>query len=281
MDEKLALERQDKIELKVYSEEEILKSAIAYFKGDTLAGEVWMKKYALKDPQGNIYEKSPDEMHHRLAKEFARIEAKYPNPLTYDEIYGVLKDFKYIIPQGSPMAGVGNNFQYVSVSNCFVIGNERDEDSYGGILKLDQELVQLMKRRAGVGVDLSFVRPSGSPVQNSALTATGVVPFMERFSNSTREVAQGGRRGALMESISIDDPNSKALLNAKTDSGKETGARKFIRISDSFMRAALNNQGYQKNYQVGSKEPLFSKKVEARKIWEKVENKAWGVEKAP
>ncbi|HTO37488.1 MAG TPA: adenosylcobalamin-dependent ribonucleoside-diphosphate reductase [Brumimicrobium sp.] len=275
MDEKLALERQDKIELKVYSEEEILKSAIAYFKGDTLAGEVWMKKYALKDPQGNIYEKSPDEMHHRLAKEFARIEAKYPNPLTYDEIYGVLKDFKYIIPQGSPMAGVGNNFQYVSVSNCFVIGNERDEDSYGGILKLDQELVQLMKRRAGVGVDLSFVRPSGSPVQNSALSATGVVPFMERFSNSTREVAQGGRRGALMESIAIDHPDSEAFIDAKTEAGKVTGANVSVKISDDFMNAAINDADYTLTYPVRSKNPSFSKTINAKGLWDKVVRNAW------
>lgn len=275
MDEKLALERQDKIELKVYSEEEILKSAIAYFKGDTLAGEVWMKKYALKDPQGNIYEKSPDEMHHRLAKEFARIEAKYPNPLTYDEIYGVLKDFKYIIPQGSPMAGVGNDFQYVSVSNCFVIGNERDEDSYGGILKLDQELVQLMKRRAGVGVDLSFVRPSGSPVQNSALSATGVVPFMERFSNSTREVAQGGRRGALMESIAIDHPDSEAFIDAKTEAGKVTGANVSVKISDDFMNAAINDADYTLTYPVRSKNPSFSKTINAKGLWDKVVRNAW------
>lgn len=275
MDEKLALERQDKIELKVYSEEEILKSAIAYFKGDTLAAEVWMKKYALKDPQGNIYEKSPDEMHHRLAKEFARIEAKYPNPLTYDEIYGVLKDFKYIIPQGSPMAGVGNDFQYVSVSNCFVIGNERDEDSYGGILKLDQELVQLMKRRAGVGVDLSFVRPSGSPVQNSALSATGVVPFMERFSNSTREVAQGGRRGALMESIAIDHPDSEAFIDAKTEAGKVTGANVSVKISDDFMNAAINDADYTLTYPVRSKNPSFSKTINAKGLWDKVVRNAW------
>lgn len=275
MSEKLALKAQVTADLKSYSEEEVLKTAIEYFNGDTLAGEVWMKKYALKDPQGNIYEKSPEEMHKRLAREFARIEAKYPNGLTEQEIFDVLKDFKYIIPQGSPMAGIGNDFQYVSISNCFVIGNERDEDSYGGILKLDQELVQLMKRRAGVGVDLSFVRPSGSPVQNSALTATGVVPFMERFSNSTREVAQGGRRGALMESISIDHPDSEAFIDAKTESGKVTGANVSVKISDPFMRAALNNQEYQLTYPVGSKEPLFVKNVEAKKIWDKVVHNAW------
>ncbi|HLW39729.1 MAG TPA: adenosylcobalamin-dependent ribonucleoside-diphosphate reductase [Brumimicrobium sp.] len=275
MSEKLVLKARVTDGLKSYSEEEVLKTAIEYFKGDTLAGEVWMKKYALKDPQGNIYEKSPEEMHKRLAREFARIEANYPNGLTEQEIFDVLKDFKYIIPQGSPMAGIGNNFQYVSISNCFVIGNGQDEDSYGGILKLDQELVQLMKRRAGVGVDLSFVRPSGSPVQNSALTATGVVPFMERFSNSTREVAQGGRRGALMESISIDHPDSEAFIDAKTESGKVTGANVSVKITDSFMRAALNNQEYQLAYPVGSKNPSFTKTVEAKKIWDKVVHNAW------
>lgn len=275
MSEKLVLKARVTDGLKSYSEEEVLKTAIEYFKGDTLAGEVWMKKYALKDPQGNIYEKSPEEMHKRLAREFARIESNYPNGLTEQEIFDVLKDFKYIIPQGSPMAGIGNNFQYVSISNCFVIGNGQDEDSYGGILKLDQELVQLMKRRAGVGVDLSFVRPSGSPVQNSALTATGVVPFMERFSNSTREVAQGGRRGALMESISIDHPDSEAFIDAKTESGKVTGANVSVKITDSFMRAALNNQEYQLAYPVGSKNPSFTKTVEAKKIWDKVVHNAW------
>src|SRR5690554_5568951 len=275
MSERLALKTQETNDLKIYSQEEVLKSAIEYFKGDTLAGEVWMKKYALKDAMGNLYEKSPDEMHRRLASEFARIEAKYPNPISEEEIYNVIKDFKYIVPQGSPMAGIGNDFQFVSISNCFVIGNERDEDSYGGILKLDQELVQLMKRRAGVGVDLSFVRPSGSPVQNSALTATGVVPFMERFSNSTREVAQGGRRGALMESISIDHPDSEAFIDAKTESGKVTGANVSVKITDSFMRAALNNQEYQLAYPVGSKNPSFTKTVEAKKIWDKVVHNAW------
>src|SRR5690554_3265591 len=275
MSEKLALKAQVTADLKSYSEEEVLKTAIEYFNGDTLAGEVWMKKYALKDPQGNIYEKSPEEMHKRLAREFARIEAKYPNGLTEQEIFDVLKDFKYIIPQGSPMAGVGNDFQYVSVSNCFVIGNERDEDSCGGILKLDQELVQLMKRRAGVGVDLSFVRPSGSPVQNSALSATGVVPFMERFSNSTREVAQGGRRGALMESIAIDHPDSEAFIDAKTEAGKVTGANVSVKISDDFMNAAINDADYTLTYPVRSKNPSFSKTINAKGLWDKVVRNAW------
>ncbi|HZH87383.1 MAG TPA: adenosylcobalamin-dependent ribonucleoside-diphosphate reductase [Brumimicrobium sp.] len=275
MSERLALKTQVTSDLKSYSQEEVLKAAIDYFKGDTLAGEVWMKKYALKDAMGNLYERTPDEMHKRLASEFARIEAKYPNPISEQEIYDVIKDFKYIAPQGSPMAGIGNDFQYVSISNCFVIGNEKDEDSYGGILKLDQELVQLMKRRAGVGVDLSFVRPSGSPVQNSALTATGVVPFMERFSNSTREVAQGGRRGALMESIAIDHPDSEAFIDAKTIAGKVTGANISVKISDGFMKAALAGGDYTLTYPVKSKNPSFTKTVDAKRIWDKVVHNAW------
>ncbi|RYM35446.1 adenosylcobalamin-dependent ribonucleoside-diphosphate reductase [Brumimicrobium glaciale] len=275
MSEGLALKTQKKSDLKSYSQEEVLKSAIDYFKGDTLAGEVWMKKYALKDAMGNLYEKTPDEMHKRISSEFARIEAKYPNPISEQEIYDVIKDFKYIIPQGSPMAGIGNNFQYVSISNCFVIGNEKDEDSYGGILKLDQELVQLMKRRAGVGVDLSFVRPSGSPVQNSALTATGVVPFMERFSNSTREVAQGGRRGALMESIAIDHPDSEAFIDAKTTAGKVTGANVSVKISDDFMKTALTGGDYTLTYPVKSKNPSFTKTVDAKRLWDKIVHNAW------
>lgn len=275
MDNMTTLKMKNEKELTVYSKEEVLTAAVDYFKGDQLAGEVWMKKYALKDQKGRLYEKTPDDMHRRLAKEFARMEVKYPNPLSEEEIYNVLKDFKYIVPQGSPMAGIGNNFQFVSVSNCFVIGNDKDEDSYGGILKLDQELVQLMKRRAGVGVDLSFVRPSGSPVQNSALTATGVVPFMERFSNSTREVAQGGRRGALMESISIDHPDSEAFIDAKTIAGKVTGANVSVKISDAFMQAALAGKDYTLTYPVKSKKPTFTKKADAKKIWKKVVHNAW------
>ncbi|WP_205679217.1 adenosylcobalamin-dependent ribonucleoside-diphosphate reductase [Brumimicrobium aurantiacum] len=275
MSDGLALKTQKASDLKSFSQEEVLKSAIEYFKGDTLAGEVWMKKYALKDAMGNLYERTPDEMHKRISREFARIEAKYPNALSEQEIYDVIKDFKYIVPQGSPMAGIGNDFQYVSISNCFVIGNDKDEDSYGGILKLDQELVQLMKRRAGVGVDLSFVRPSGSPVQNSALTATGVVPFMERFSNSTREVAQGGRRGALMESIAIDHPDSEAFIDAKTTAGKVTGANVSVKISDDFMRSALTGGDYTLTYPVKSKNPTFTKTVDAKRIWDKVVHNAW------
>ena len=275
MSEQLALKTQNPSDLKKYTQEEVLIAATEYFKGDQLAAEVWMKKYALKDPLGNLYEKSPDDMHKRLASEFARIETKYPNGISEDDIYSLLKDFKYIIPQGSPMAGIGNNFQFVSISNCFVIGNERDEDSYGGILKLDQELVQLMKRRAGVGVDLSFVRPSGSPVQNSALSATGVVPFMERFSNSTREVAQGGRRGALMESISIDHPDSESFIDAKTVAGKVTGANISVKISDDFMEAALSGGDYTLTYPVRSKNPTFTRKIDAKKLWDKVVHNAW------
>lgn len=207
-------------ELKTYSREEAIKASLDYFKGDSLAAEVWVNKYALKDSNENIFELTPEDMHKRIAKEFARIELKHPNGLSEDEIFNLLKDFKYIVPQGSPMAGIGNDHQFVSLSNCFVIGNEKDSDSYGGILKLDQELVQLMKRRAGVGLDLSFVRPKGTPVKNSALTSTGVVPFMERYSNSTREVAQDGRRGALMESISINHPDSESFIDAKMDEKK-------------------------------------------------------------
>jgi len=275
MKEKLTLKTNMKKESVTYSEEEVLEAAIEYFGGDTLAGEVWMKKYALKDAEGNIYEKTPDDMHRRIAGEFARIEKKYPNPLSEEEIYDVIKNFKYIVPQGSPMAGIGNNFQYVSISNCFVIGNDVDADSYGGILKLDQELVQLMKRRAGVGVDLSFVRPNKSVVKNSAMTSTGVVPFMERYSNSTREVAQGGRRGALMESISIDHPDSESFIDAKTQAGKVTGANVSVKISDGFMKAALIGDEYQLHYPVGAKEPTHTKNVDAQSIWKKIIHNAW------
>lgn len=276
MNEKLSVKTGEmKKEMVTYSREEALEAAIEYFNGDTLAGDVWTKKYALKDADGNIYEKTPDDMHKRIAKEFARIEAKHPNPLSYEEIYDVIKNFKHIVPQGSPMAGIGNNFQYVSISNCFVIGNDEDSDSYGGILKLDQELVQLMKRRAGVGVDLSFVRPSNTPVKNSALTSTGVVPFMERYSNSTREVAQGGRRGALMESISIDHPDSEAFIDAKTQAGKVTGANVSVKISDAFMKAALVGEEHQLQFPVGSDNPTHTKMVDAQRIWKKVIHNAW------
>lgn len=264
-----------KNELKKYNREDVLKETIKYFNGDTLAAEVWVNKYALKDSDGNLFELTPNDTHKRMAKEFARIEKNYPNELSEDVIYDLMKNFKYIIPQGSPMAGIGNNFQYVSLSNCFVIGNDNDSDSYGGILKLDQELVQLMKRRAGVGLDLSFVRPKGSSVKNSALTSTGVVPFMERFSNSTREVAQDGRRGALMESISINHPDSESFIDAKMDEKKVTGANVSVRISDSFMKAALNNKNFIQKYPIDSNEPKFTKEIDANLLWKKITHNAW------
>ena len=259
----------------IYNETEALEASTEYFNGDSLAAEIWMKKYALKDVDGNLYERTPDDMHRRMASEFARIENNFPNPLSEEEIYETLKNFKYIIPQGSPMAGIGNNFQYVSLSNCFVIGNEFDSDSYGGVLKLDQELVQLMKRRAGVGVDLSFIRPQDSPVMNSALSSTGIVPFMERYSNSTREVAQGGRRGALMESISIEHPDSESFIDAKMTEGKVTGANISVRITDEFMKAVESDSLFEQKFPVGSKDPKYVKETEAKGIWDKIVHNAW------
>src|SRR5690554_3078964 len=222
---------------KIYSMEEAINASRNYFKGDDLAARVWVNKYALKDSFGNVFECTPDDMHHRLAKEIMRIENHYPNPLSENEIYQLLKDFKYIVPQGGPMTGIGNEYQIASLSNCFVVGNEGDSDSYGGIMKIDQEQVQLMKRRGGVGHDLSHIRPKGSPVKNSALTSTGIVPFMERYSNSTREVAQDGRRGALMLSVSINHPDSEDFIDAKLEQGKVTGANVSVKIDDDFMRA--------------------------------------------
>ncbi|HPB01704.1 MAG TPA: ribonucleotide reductase N-terminal alpha domain-containing protein, partial [Bacteroidales bacterium] len=216
-------------ERKVYLYEDALKQSTEYFNGDALAASVWVSKYALKDSQGNIYEATPDDMHRRIAREVARIEKNYNNPMSEDEVFEVLKNFRYIVPQGSPMAGIGNNFQIASLSNCFVIGSNK-ADSYGGILKVDEEQVQLMKRRGGVGHDLSHIRPKGSPVKNSALTSTGIVPFMERYSNSTREVAQDGRRGALMLSISVNHPDSESFIDAKMEQGKITGANVSVRI---------------------------------------------------
>lgn len=275
MQENVVMNENETKELKIYTKEEAVAAAMEYFKGDSLAATVWVSKYALKDSNDNIFELTPDDMHKRIASEFARIEAKNPNGLSESEIYDLLKDFKYIVPQGSPMAGIGNNFQYVSLSNCFVIGNERDSDSYGGILKLDQELVQLMKRRAGVGLDLSFVRPKGSPVKNSALTSTGVVPFMERFSNSTREVAQDGRRGALMESISIIHPDSEAFIDAKMDEKKVTGANVSVRISDSFMKSALAEKKFTQKYPIDSDEPKYTRDIDANLLWKKIIHNAW------
>jgi ribonucleoside-diphosphate reductase alpha chain len=263
------------LETKIYLHDEVLKHATAYFKGDELAASVWMNKYALKDSAGNIYELTPDDMHHRLAREVARIESKYPNPLSEEEIYDLFKEFKYIIPQGSPMAGMGNNFQVSSLSNCFVIGGDSNQDSYGGILRVDQEQVQLMKRRGGVGHDLSHIRPYGSPVKNSALTSTGIVPFMERYSNSTREVAQDGRRGALMLTISIKHPDSENFIDAKLEQGKVTGANISVKIDDEFMRAVAANGNYVQQYPIGSDNPMKTQEIEARKLWDKIIHNAW------
>jgi ribonucleoside-diphosphate reductase alpha chain len=258
-----------------YSYEEAYESTLEYFKGDELAATVWVNKYALKDSFGKIYEKNPEQMHWRIASEIHRIEEKYPNPLSLMEIHALLKDFKYIVPQGSPMTGIGNHFQIASLSNCFVIGNPGAADSYGGIMKIDQEQVQLMKRRGGVGHDLSHIRPKGTPVLNSALTSTGVVPFMERYSNSTREVAQDGRRGALMLSISIKHPDSEKFIDAKLEKGKVTGANISVRINDEFMKAVVNNGTFTQVYPVDSTTPVFKKEIEARKLWEKIVHNAW------
>ncbi len=261
--------------LKRYSNEEVLKKATEYFKGDELAANVWMNKYALKDSEGNIYEQTPDDMHWRIAREIARIEQKYPNPMSVEEVYMLLKDFKYIIPQGGPMAGIGNDFQVSSLSNCFVIGNKGNSDSYGGIMKIDQEQVQLMKRRGGVGHDLSHIRPAGSPVKNSALTSTGIVPFMERYSNSTREVAQDGRRGALMLSISIKHPDAESFIDAKMEQGKVTGANVSVKIDDEFMKSVIENKPYIQQYPIDSSNPKVKKEIDARKLWNKIIHNAW------
>ncbi len=260
---------------KVYTFDEALEASIKYFKGDDLAARVWVNKYALKHSNGEIYEKSPDDMHKRLAKEISRIENKYSNPMTEEEVYNLLKDFKYVVPQGGPMSGIGNNEQVVSLSNCFVIGNDGNSDSYGGILKIDQEQVQLMKRRGGVGHDLSHIRPKGSPVLNSALTSTGIVPFMERFSNSTREVAQDGRRGALMLSVSIQHPDAEDFVDAKTDSTKVTGANVSVKIDDAFMKAVKEGTTYRQQYPIDSENPTYTKDIDASKLWSKIVHNAW------
>jgi len=263
-------------EMKTFSFEEALKNSLKYFKGDELAARVFVNKYALKDSYGNIYENSPNQMHDRISSEIARIESKYENPLSKEEVFNLLKDFKYIVPQGSPMSGIGNNYQLVSLSNCFVIGYEKaGADSYGGIMKMDQEQVQLMKRRGGVGHDLSHIRPKGSPVYNSALTSTGIVPFMERYSNSTREVAQDGRRGALMLTLEVKHPDSEEFINAKLEQGKITGANISIKIDDEFMRAVDNNSMYTTQYPVNSSNPNFTKEINARDLWSKVVHNAW------
>lgn len=260
-----------------YSYEEAFQATLAYFDGDELAARVWVNKYAMKDSFGNIYEKSPADMHHRLAAEMARIERKYPNPVPEEEIFSVLDHFRFIIPAGSPMTGIGNNYQVASLSNCFVIGIDGDADSYGAIMKEDEEQVQLMKRRGGVGHDLSRIRPKGSPVNNSALTSTGLVPFMERFSNSTREVAQDGRRGALMLSVSIKHPDAEAFIDAKMTEGKVTGANVSVRIDDDFMRCATEGRPYRQQYPVDAPEDecLTSKEIDAQKLWKKIVHNAW------
>lgn len=258
-----------------YTFNEAFKAATKYFKGDELAARVWVNKYALKDSDSNIYEQTPDDMHRRIASEIARIESKYKNPMTETEVFDLIKDFKYIIPQGSPMAGIGNQFQVGSLSNCFVIGHDSEADSYGGIMKVDQEQVQLMKRRGGVGHDLSHIRPKGSPVKNSALTSTGLVPFMERFSNSTREVAQDGRRGALMLSVSINHPDSEEFIDAKMTEGKVTGANVSVKMTDKFMEAAESNTTFTQQYPIESSTPKYTKEVNARKIWDKIVHNAW------
>src|SRR4030043_624967 len=260
---------------KSYTFDEALKSTLEYFKGDELAATVWVGKFALKASFGNLFEKNPDDMHRRIAKEMHRIEKRYPNPLPEDIIFELLKDFKYIVPQGGPMTGIGNIYQISSLSNCFVIGNEGPSDSYGAILKIDQEQVQLMKRRGGVGHDLSYIRPQGSPVLNCALTSTGVVPFMERFSNSTREVAQDGRRGALMLSISIKHPDAEQFIDAKLQKAKVTGANISVRIDDEFMNAVINNKPYTQQYPVNTEKPLIKKEIKARDLWNKIIHNAW------
>src|SRR5690554_1644396 len=259
------------VKRKIFSNEEVFQESLKYFKGDDLAARVWLNKYALKDSEGNIYEKSPADMHRRIASEIARIESRYKNPMTEEEVYDLIKDFTYIIPQGSPMTGIGNPFQIASLSNCFVIGNKGESDSYGGIMKIDQEQVQLMKRRGGVGHDLSHIRPKSSPVKNSALTSTGLVPFMERYSNSTREVAQDGRRGALMLSVAIKHPDAESFIDAKMTQGKVTGANVSVRIDDEFMRAVEGNQIYKQQYPIDCDQPQYSNEVDAQRIWKKIE----------
>ncbi len=263
------------MESKHYSYDEAYDATLKYFGGDELAARVWVSKYALKDSFGNIYELTPDDMHHRIASEIARIESKYPNPMNHDEVFGYLKDFKYIVPQGSPMSGIGNSYQVGSLSNCFVIGLDGAPDSYGGVIRIDEEQVQLMKRRGGVGHDLSHIRPKGTPVKNSALTSTGLVPFMERYSNSTREVAQDGRRGALMLTVSIKHPDSEAFVDAKMTEGKVTGANVSVRIDDEFMRAATENGQYTQTYPVDSANPEITKEVDAKAFWDKIIHNAW------
>ena len=259
----------------VYTYDEAYQASLEYFNGDELAARVWVNKYALKDSYGNIYEKTPDDMHWRIANEIARIEQRYPNPLSSQELFDLMKSFRYIVPQGSPMSGIGNNYQIGSLSNCFVIGLDGAPDSYGGVIKIDEEQVQLMKRRGGVGHDLSHIRPKGSPVKNSALTSTGLVPFMERYSNSTREVAQDGRRGALMLSVSIKHPDSESFIDAKMVEGRVTGANVSVKIHDDFMEAAIAGKPYIQQYPIDSPDPKVTKEVDAQAIWKKIVHNAW------
>lgn len=263
------------MERQTYTYDEAFEASLQYFKGDELAARVWVNKYAVKDSFGNIFEKSPEDMHWRIANEVARIEAKYKNGLNAQQFYELLDHFKYIVPQGSPMTGIGNDFQVASLSNCFVIGIDGAADSYGGIIRIDEEQVQLMKRRGGVGHDLSHIRPKGSPVKNSALTSTGLVPFMERYSNSTREVAQDGRRGALMLSVSIKHPDSEAFIDAKMTEGKVTGANVSVKLDDAFMQAAVNGTPYKQQYPVDSDQPVFTKDIDASALWKKIVHNAW------
>ena len=265
--------------MQTYTYEEAMEASLAYFGGDELAARVWVNKYAMKDSFGNIYEKSPEQMHWRIANEIARIEKKYKNPMSAQQVFDLLDHFRYIVPAGSPMTGIGNNFQIASLSNCFVIGLDGNADSYGAVLRIDEEQVQLMKRRGGVGHDLSHIRPKGSPVNNSALTSTGLVPFMERYSNSTREVAQDGRRGALMLSVSIKHPDSEAFIDAKMTEGKVTGANVSVKIDDEFMRAATEDKPYTQQWPIDGKPDeqglLIKKDISAKKLWEKIVHNAW------
>ena len=262
-------------ETETYTFDEAFAASLDYFTGDELAAKVWVNKYALKDAYGNIYEQSPTDMHHRLAREIARVEAKYPNPLSEDELFALFDHFRYIVPQGSPMTGIGNDHQIASLSNCFVIGVEGNADSYGAVIRIDEEQVQLMKRRGGVGHDLSHIRPKGSPVKNSALTSTGLVPFMERYSNSTREVAQDGRRGALMLTVSIKHPDAESFIDAKMTEGKVTGANVSVKIDDEFMQAVVNDTPYRQQYPIAGPDPMVKKDISARSLWKKIIHNAW------
>ena len=262
-------------DLNTYSYDEAFGESLKYFDGDELAARVWVNKYAMKDSFGHIYEKSPEYMHWRIANEIARIENKYKNPMTAQEVFDLLDHFRYIVPAGSPMTGIGNDHQVASLSNCFVIGLDGDADSYGAIMRIDEEQVQLMKRRGGVGHDMSHIRPKGSPVNNSALTSTGLVPFMERYSNSTREVAQDGRRGALMLSVSIKHPDSEAFIDAKMTEGKVTGANVSVKIDDDFMEAAINDRPYTQQFPIDSDNPMVKKEISAKRLWDKIVHNAW------